>query len=91
MPKLVPNILKTGRCWLNQIRHMFYHYLFATGKILEKMQIIWGRATDSLMFEGKSIKLKIGSWLHEICRMVFEIEQTVVFRIIKYNIITIKC
>ena len=48
-------------CWLNQIKHMFCHYLFATSKILEKMQIIWGRATDSLMFEGKSNKLKIGT------------------------------
>ena len=28
---------------------------------LEKMQIIWGRATASLMFEGKSNKLKIGA------------------------------
>ena len=42
---------------------MFCHYLFATGKILEKMQIIWRRATDSLMFEGKSNKLKIGAKL----------------------------
>ena len=40
---------------------MFCHYLFATGKRLEKMQIIWGRATDSLMFEGKSNKHKIGT------------------------------
>ena len=40
---------------------MFCHYLLATDKILEKMQIIWGRATDSLMFEGKSYKLKIGA------------------------------
>ena len=40
---------------------MFCHYLFATGKISEKMQIIWGRATDSLMFEGKCNKLKIGA------------------------------
>ena len=40
---------------------MFCHYLFATGKILEKMQIISGRATDSLMFEGKSNKFRIGA------------------------------
>ena len=38
---------------------MFCHFLFATGKILEKIQIIWGRAIDNLMFEGKSYKLKI--------------------------------
>ena len=31
-----------------------------------------------------------GSWLHEIWRIVFKIEQTVVLSIIKYNIITIK-
>ena len=40
---------------------MFCHCLFATGKILEKMQIILGRATDGLMFEGKSNKLKISA------------------------------
>ena len=40
---------------------MFCHYLFAMGKILEKMQIIWGRAIDSLMSEGKRNKLKIGA------------------------------
>ena len=40
---------------------MCCHYLFATGKILEKMQIILGRTKDSLMFEGKSNKLKIGA------------------------------
>ena len=44
-----------------QNMHMLCHYLFATGKILEKMQIIWGRATDGLMFEGKSNKFKIGA------------------------------
>ena len=38
---------------------MFCHYLFAMGKILEKMQLIWGRATDSLMSKGKRNKLKI--------------------------------
>ena len=37
---------------------MFCHYLFATDKILEKIQIIWGRATGSLIFEWKSNKLK---------------------------------
>ena len=60
MPKLVPNILKICCCWLNQINHMFCHYLFVTGKILEKLQI-WRRATDSLMFEGERNKLKIGA------------------------------
>ena len=58
--KISPNILKICCCWLNQIKHMFCHYLFATSEILEKMQIILGRATDNLMFEGENNKLKIG-------------------------------
>ena len=59
--KIVPTILKICCCWLNQIKHMFCHYLFATGKISEKMQIILRWTTDSLMFAGKSNKLKIGA------------------------------
>ena len=48
-------------CLLNQIKHVFFHFLFAIGKILERMQIIWGRPTYNLMLEDKSNKLKIGA------------------------------
>ena len=48
-PKHTQNVLLLSKIY--QIKRIICHYLFATGKILEKMQIIWGRATDSLMFE----------------------------------------